>query len=68
MLSEMISYKAQVASDAIKVSPAAAVVGSHILGINWPDIAYIMTAVYTTYLFATHVVKQVIKWRAKHKQ
>jgi hypothetical protein len=64
----MMSYKAQVAADTVKLSPAAAVVGSHIMGVNWPDVAYILTAVYTAYLLVTHITKQVLKWLAKSKQ
>lgn len=63
----MVSQKAQVAIDAIKVSPAAAVVGTHILGVNWPDVAYIMTFIYTAYLFGSHVIRQIIKWKNKDK-
>lgn len=65
MITDMISQKAQIGVDAIKVSPAAAVVGTHIMGINWPDIAYILTAVYTSFLLVQHIVRQVMKWRNK---
>lgn len=67
MLTDMISQKAQIAVDAAKVSPAAAVVGTHILGVNWPDIAYILTAVYTSYLLVSHIVKQVLRWKNRSK-
>lgn len=65
MLANMVSQKAQIAIDAVKVSPAAAVVGTHIMGVNWPDVAYILTAIYTAYLLITHIVKQVLKWKRK---
>lgn len=43
--------------DALMVSPAAAVVGSHIAGINWPDIAYILTAIHVSLLIAIKLWK-----------
>lgn len=67
MLSNMLSHKAQMGVDALKVSPAAAVVGTHIAGVNWPDVAYILTTIYTSILVVQHLVKLVIKLRKKYK-
>lgn len=62
----MLTDKTQIVMDAVKVSPAATVVGTHIMGVNWPDIAYILTAIYTAFLLVQHVTKQVIKWKNRH--
>ena len=44
--------------DALMVSPAAAVVGTHIAGVNWPDIAYILTGIHVGLLIIFKLWKE----------
>jgi len=48
-------------ADAAKLSPPVTVVGSHLAGVNWSDVAYILTSIYTAVLIAQHLWFKWIK-------
>lgn len=41
----------------LNTSPAATVVGTHIAGVNWPDIVYILTAIHLCFVVGQNVYK-----------
>lgn len=59
-----MSIKTQIANELVKLSPPIGVVGSHIMGVNWPDVAYILTAIYTV-LMSINIVRG---WFGKRKK
>ena len=57
--------RSELVIDAIKVSPPVAVISSHIAGINWSDVAYILTSIYTALMIGQHVWSKWIKPKLK---
>lgn len=52
-------------TDAMKATPPVTVVASHIAGVNWSDVAYILTSVYTVIMIVQHVWSKWIKPKLK---
>lgn len=44
--------------DALGVSPAVAITSTHIAGVNWPDIVYILTAIHLVILIVKHLISK----------
>lgn len=57
--------KNDIIADIVKASPPLTVVSSHLAGVNWSDIAYILTSIYTAIMIIQHVWSKWIKPKLK---
>lgn len=51
----------QMAFDALKASPPVAVAASSLAGVNWSNVAYMLTAAYTAIMIGQHAWKHWIR-------